>query len=74
MIGQELRDRTKAYASQVISLYAQIQRDYHFTDAAMIIGKQLLRSATSVAANHREATTVVVQSIGSQNSYWFCRS
>ncbi|MEM8860011.1 MAG: four helix bundle protein, partial [Chloroflexota bacterium] len=34
---------------------ANLQERYHFNDAAMIIGKQLVRSGTSVAANHREA-------------------
>ena len=51
----ELRKRTKAYASRVIRLYAHLQQQHRFDDAAMVIGKQLLRSGTSVAANHREA-------------------
>jgi four helix bundle protein len=50
-----LRDRTKAYASRIIKLYAHLQQTHRFDDAAMILGKQLLRSGTSVAANHREA-------------------
>ena len=50
-----LRDRTKAYASRIIKLYAHLQQTYRFDDAAMVLGKQLLRSATLVAANHREA-------------------
>jgi len=50
-----LRERTKAYASRIIRLYAHLQQQYRFDDAAMVIGKQLLRSGTSVAANHREA-------------------
>lgn len=53
--GADLRDRTKAYASRIIKLYAHIQQTHHFNDAAMVLGKQLLRSGTSVAANHREA-------------------
>ena len=55
MAGGELRDRTKAYASRVIRLYAYLQKQYHFNDAALVVGKQLLRSGTSVAANHRAA-------------------
>ncbi|MEM7534777.1 MAG: four helix bundle protein [Chloroflexota bacterium] len=51
----ELLERTKAYASRIIRLYTHMQQVYHFNDAAMVIGKQLLRSGTSVAANHREA-------------------
>ncbi len=50
-----LRARTKAYANSVIGFYLQLQQQYHFDHAALVIGKQLLRSGTSVAANHREA-------------------
>ena len=50
-----LRNRTKAYASRIIKLYNHIQHSRHFDGAATIIAKQLLRSGTSVAANHREA-------------------
>jgi four helix bundle protein len=50
-----LRECTKAYASRVIRLYSHLQKSCHFDDAAMVIAKQLLRSGTSVAANHREA-------------------
>ncbi len=50
-----LRDRTKAYANRIIRLYTHIQQNCHFNDAALVIAKQLLRSGTSVAANHREA-------------------
>src|SRR5262245_58458034 len=52
--GEELRNRTKAYASRIIRLYAYLQQQHRFDDAAMVLGKQLLRSGTSVAANHRE--------------------
>ena len=50
-----LRERTKAYASRIIKLYIYLQRTYQFDDAARVIAKQLLRSGTSVAANHRES-------------------
>ena len=50
-----LRDRTKAYASRIIKLYAYLQQRSRFDDAARVIGKQLLRSGTSVTASHREA-------------------
>jgi four helix bundle protein len=50
-----LRERTKAYANRVIKLYSHLQKAYHFDDAAIVIAKQLLRSGTSAAANHREA-------------------
>lgn len=53
--GADLRDRTKMYASRIIKLYSHLQQTHRFDDAAMVLGKQLLRSGTSVAANHREA-------------------
>jgi hypothetical protein len=37
--GADLRDRTKAYASRIISLYGHLQQRYHFGDAAMVLGK-----------------------------------
>lgn len=53
--GAELRQRTKTFANRVIKLYSNIQETHHFNDAALVLAKQLLRSGTSVAANHREA-------------------
>ena len=47
----ELRDRTKRFALRVIRLFTALPK----TDEARVIGKQLLRSGTSVAANYREA-------------------
>ena len=52
---QALRDRTKRYASRIIKLYAYLQQQYHQNDAALVLGRQLLRSGTGAAANHREA-------------------
>lgn len=52
---QALRDRTKRYASRIIELYTYLQQQYHYNDAALVIGRQLLRSGTGCAANHREA-------------------
>ena len=53
--GTELRQRTKAFANRIIKLYSYIQNTHHFNDASMVLAKQLIRSGTSVAANHREA-------------------
>ncbi len=47
----ELRDRTKRFAYRIIHLYRCLPR----STEAQIIGKQLLRSGTSVAANYRAA-------------------
>jgi len=44
-----LKDRTKQLSIQVIRLCGQLQK----TDEARIIGRQLLRSASSAAANYR---------------------
>ena len=52
MVEYELRDRTKKFALRVIRLCAALPA----TDSARILGKQLLRSGTSVAANYREAS------------------
>ena len=48
---EAFRARTKTAALRVIRLYQQLPR----TGEAEVIGKQLLRSATSVAANYRAA-------------------
>ncbi|MEN1680483.1 MAG: four helix bundle protein [Planctomycetota bacterium] len=48
----ELRERTKQFALRVIRVFQALPK----TGEAQVIGKQLLRSGTSVAANYREAT------------------
>lgn len=48
----DLRIRTKNFALQIIRLYCKLP----VTNLAQILGKQLLRSGTSVGANYREAT------------------
>ena len=47
--AQEFRDRTKSFAMRVVRLYQSLPS----RPDAQILGKQLLRSGTSVAANHR---------------------
>lgn len=49
---QNLRDRTKAFALRIIRMYAALPK----STVAQILGKQALRSGTSVAANLREAS------------------
>jgi four helix bundle protein len=49
--SQELGSRTKEFALRVIRLYAALPK----TTEAQVIGKQLLRSGTSVGAHYREA-------------------
>src|SRR5215475_1625539 len=47
----QLRDRTKAFALRVIRMSDALPR----TRAANVIGNQILRSATGMAANYRAA-------------------
>src|SRR5215213_10196598 len=49
--SRDLGVRTKSFALRVIRLYASLPK----TTEAQIIGKQLLRSGTSVGAHYREA-------------------
>ena len=51
MTEQEFKDRTKQIALRVMRLVETLPN----TNTAQIIGKQLLRSATSVGANYRAA-------------------
>jgi four helix bundle protein len=46
---EDLRKRTKDYAIRIVRLFRHLPR----TTEAQVIGKQLLRSGTSVAANYR---------------------
>lgn len=49
---EDLKAHTKQFALRVIRLFRHLPKSIE----AQIIGKQLLRSATSVAANYREAS------------------
>jgi four helix bundle protein len=49
----DFRKRTKQFASSVIRLYCALPQA---RPEVQILGKQLLRSGTSVAANYREAS------------------
>jgi four helix bundle protein len=46
---QELRDRTKKFAIRIVRLFQALPK----STEAQVMGKQLLRSGTSVAANYR---------------------
>ncbi|MBA4137564.1 MAG: four helix bundle protein [Opitutus sp.] len=48
---QDLRERTKAFALRIISLFSALPR----SEVALVLGRQVLRSGTSVGANYREA-------------------
>ena len=47
----DLKERTKAYARRVIRIYVALPKE----TVAQVLGKQALRSGTSVGANYREA-------------------
>lgn len=49
--AEQFRNRTKRFVIDVIEIYRKLPR----TVEAQIIGKQLLRSASSVVANYRAA-------------------
>ena len=49
--GEDLKGRTKKFALRVIRLYSSLPKSVE----AAVIGKQLLRSGTSVGAHYREA-------------------
>jgi len=49
--SEQLRERTKAFALRIVRLFRSLPRAVE----AQVIGKQLLRSGTSVAANYRAA-------------------
>src|SRR3954447_24860905 len=51
MDADQLRSRTKRFAVRIVRLFRALPRN---TDA-QVMGKQLLRSGTSVAANYRAA-------------------
>ena len=49
----ELRKRTKDFAGSIIRFYMALDKK---REELRVIGKQLIRSGTSVAANYREAS------------------
>jgi len=49
---EDLRTRTRQFALRIIRLFAALPK----TTEAQVLGKQLLRSGTSVGAHYREAT------------------
>ena len=52
MVNSDLKIRTKDYALSVIRLFAELPK----RTEVQVIGRQLLRSGTSVGAQYREAT------------------
>ena len=52
MDSKELRERTNAFSLGVVRLFQKMPRDI----PSAVLGKQLLRCATSVGANYRAAS------------------
>jgi four helix bundle protein len=48
---KELQDRTKRFAVPIVQFFSRLPH----TEAARVIGRQLLRAGTAVAANYRAA-------------------
>ena len=48
---KDLRDRTKQFALRILEMFPVIPK----STQAQVLGKQVLRSGTSVGANYREA-------------------
>lgn len=76
--ANDLRDRTKKFALRVVRLYSNLPK----TTEAQVMGKQVLRSGTSVGANYREACRArsnaeFIAKLGDclkeldESSYWF---
>ena len=52
-LPQEFRDRTKRFASRIIQLFVQLPKA---REEVCVLGRQMLRSGTSVAGQVREAS------------------
>ena len=52
-LPEQFRSRTKSFAAQIIRLFVKLPKD---REEVRVLGKQLLRSGTSVAAHVREAS------------------
>ena len=74
----DLRQRTKDFSIRIIRMYSTLSK----STEAQVLGKQVLRSGTSVGANYREACRArskaeFVSKVGDclkeldESSYWF---
>src|SRR3981189_2599117 len=60
----DLRTRTKQFALRIIRLFGSLPK----STEAQVLGKQLLRSGTSVGANYREAHVAGAKPSSSRNA------
>src|SRR6266404_7614211 len=79
MNGMDLKVRTKQFSLRTIRMYSKLRRS---DIVAQVLGKQVLRSATSIGANYREASrgrsrAEFISKIGDclkeaeETEYWF---
>lgn len=77
MSHQDLKDRTKVFALRVMSLTEALPKSH----SGDVIGRQILRSATSVGANYRSACRArsradfvskmgIVEEEADESGYW----
>lgn len=50
-LARQLQDRTKKFAIRIVRAFARLTKD----EATRVLGRQFLRSGTSIAANYRAA-------------------
>ena len=55
--GITIQERTKFFAIRCIKAYSRIVEQKNFSDPAVILAKQFLRSSTSIGANCSEAVS-----------------
>jgi len=60
---RDLQERTKRFALNIIRTFSMMPK----TTEAQVLGKQLLRSGTSVGANYREAIAAAARQNSSQS-------
>src|SRR5438874_13230650 len=76
---KDLKPRTKAFALRVIRMFSRLTKN---ESVSQVLGKQVLRSGTSVGANYREASrgrskAEFISKIGDclkeieETEYWF---
>jgi len=65
----DLKPRTKELALRVVRMFSALPR----TDEARVLGRQVLRSGTSVGANYREAVSGQPEQVGRRQRVPYAR-
>jgi four helix bundle protein len=61
---KDLRQRTKEFGLQIVRMFSELPK----ITEAQVLGKQVLRSGTSIGANYREAIAPAVERNLSRNA------